>query len=444
MRFQHRSVRTTSVTAAVTLAASAGVFAWSGLAGAAVPDIYNLSAEAVAVQSTLTDPGVPLGLPFSVGSYGAGALLNSNGESSADAGAPYSPLVSSLPSTGNGVAQSTFGASLPVVPTFPGYVSARDPVLPLHKQNAGGYALTAIAEPGRSSGTVSIGGQAATSEENNAFAFANNLADTEGVFTEGAAGVHALTLGGILDLVNVSSYASLSRDGSGNTVPVTATNLGTISLAGLTSGLTGDGVTALGSAPTPISVDGIETLNEALKPAGISLTYLPETYAYTDGSASTGPQRDERKDVAGVVSGALQIRLTGTSERGTTTETITVGRISLTATSTSNPGTAGGVAGTDRAGADAAGLPATEASSPSVDAAALSPGGSDVTVGTPPTAAEVANNQLPVQTFVPTTANGAFREGTTSFESSFLLLAVAGAMALVAAQALRMLAIRGR
>jgi hypothetical protein len=44
-----------------------------------------------------------------------------------------------------------------------------------------------------------------------------------------------------------------------------------------------------------------------LKPAGITLTYLPETSTYTDGSSGTGPMVDEKKTVSGVVAGALQI-----------------------------------------------------------------------------------------------------------------------------------------
>ncbi|HEY1651502.1 MAG TPA: hypothetical protein VGG09_06430 [Acidimicrobiales bacterium] len=436
----HRVVRVTSLTVAPVLVLSASALVWSSTASAAAPDIYDLSAESVALQSTFTDPGVPVGLPFSVGSYGAGALLNSNGESSADAGAPYSPLVSSLPSTGNGVASSTFGYGLPVVPTFPGYVRAKDPLLPLNKQNAGGYALSAIAEPGKSSGSVSIGGQFATSDENNAFAFANNLAGAGGVFTEGAAGVHALTLGGILDLFNVSSHSSLTRVG-GRTVPVTTTNLGTVSFAGLTSGLTGGGFTALGSAPTPITPDGIGVLNKALKPSGITLTYLPEIYSYTDGSTSTGPQVSEKKDVSGLISGALQIFVSNTSNRGTTTETITIGRVSLTATSTSLGSGSNRAAGLEpgNGGTFGSQLPstATGATANGIEAAGRGAGALSAVPAAAPAMTAATNGQLPTQTFVPAASSAAYRIGTTSFESSFLFIALAAAVALAGGQVVR-------
>jgi hypothetical protein len=403
-------------------------------------DIYDLSAVSVALQSTVTDPGVPLGLPFSVGSYGASALLNSNGESSADAGAPYSPLVSSLPSTGNGVAQSSFGASLPVVPTFPGYVSAKDPLLPVNKQNAGGYELVATAEPTAASGKVSIGGQSATSDQNNAFAVANSLTNDDGVFTEGAAGVHALTFDGVLDLANVSSYASLTRGLDGRTVPVTQTYLGTVSFAGLQSGLSGDGFTALGSAPVPLSTYGLAAVNDALRPSGITFTYLPEIYTYTDGSTSTGPTISPKKDVAGVVSGALQIFFSTTSDRGTSTETITIGRVTLNATSaTIGAGTS--AAGT---GSESRATAGTDTSGGAVDDIAADPNAlaGAALSGTVP-AANGMGAQLPTANFVPATAAVPI-DGGPSFESFYLVLAVAAALAAVGGQFVRLLAVQLR
>ncbi len=440
----HRVVRATSLIAAAVLTLSASALIWSGTASAAAPDIYDLTAEAVALQSTFTDPGVPLGIPFSYGSYGASSTLNSNGESSADAGAPYSPLVSSLPRTGNGVAQSTFGAGLPVVPTLPGYVSAKDPVLPSDTQNAGGYELVANAVRGKATGKVGIGGQSATSAENNAFALATSVAGEDGLFTEGTAGVHALTFDGILDLGNVSSYASLTRDGSGKTKPVTRTNLGTISFAGLTSGATGAGFSALGSAPTPLSVDGLDALNGALKPAGISVTYLPEIYAYTDGSTSTGPEVNAKKDVSGVMSGALRLFFSNTSERGTTTETITVGRVSLTATSTAPSSADTGAAlpsnTSARPSTEAAGLPAVVDAAAGgvvpVDAGALLPNTADV-----PTA---VGRQLPPQRLLPAGLSTIAPEGITDVGSLYLIIAVAAGSALTGAQVVRVLAVRAR
>jgi hypothetical protein len=447
MSSRHRTVvralalcTTASLTVGVSALIGAGPARadWAGTGspfGAALAtQIYDLSAQAEAVQSTMTDPAVPLGIPFSVGSYGASSLLSSNDVSSSDAGAPYSPLVSSLPSTGNGVAQSSFGYSLPVVPKFPGYVSARDPLLPVNRQNAGGYELVAIARPAASSGKVSIGGQAATSEQNNAFAWANSVADQKDVFTEGTAGVHALTLGGILDLANVSSYASLTRGADGRSVPETTTDLGTISFAGLNSGLTGRGSTVLGSAPTPISIDGLAALNAALKPAGITLIYVPQLYTYTDGTNSTGPAVDAKKDVSRLVSGALQLFFTNTSDRGTTTETITIGRVTLQATSS----TVGTGTQTATAPAPAAAIGASPAATGPSDTGladlraprrSIVPADATSGPGTAPA-------QVPTQTFVSAAAQRPI-ESAPSFQSFYLVVAAAAAAAALLAQLVR-------
>jgi hypothetical protein len=404
--------------------------------------IFDLSSEAVALQSTATDPSVPLGLPFSVGSYGASSLLNSNGESAADAGAPYSPLVSSLPNTGNGVAFSTFGTALPVVPQFPGYVSAKDPVTPLAKQNAGGYELVATANDNAASGKVNMGGQASTAEENNAFAYANSVSTADGVLSEASAGVHALTLDGIMDLANFSSYASLSRGSDGRTVPVVRTNLGTITFAALTSGLTDQGLTAFGSTPTPVSADGLAALNAALKPSGITLTYLPEQYTYTDGTTSVGPKVNEKKTVAGVVSGALQIFATYTAERGTSTETITIGRVAVNA---SGQTISGGIASTSTGANTSTGSAGTQLPSTGVDAAGLTlPGavagaapGSGL-VGAAPTAA------IPTQSFTPAASFAIDPQARTQFDSIYVILAIAAGVALLGGQVIRLVAVKLR
>jgi hypothetical protein len=442
-----RAARGLALGTGIALAVGGAALGLTSPANAEVGDlIFDLSSEAVAVQSTATDPAVPLGLPFSIGSYGASSVLNSNGESASDAGAPYSPLVSTLPSTGNGIAQSSFGYGLPVVPKFPGYVSAKDPVMPLAKQNAGGYELVATATPDNASGTVNIGGQAALSAENNAFAYARSLIEDDQLRSEAAAGVHALTLDGILDLANFSSFASLTGTADGGIVPATQTNLGTISFAGLLSGLTADGVTALGSEPIPLSADSLGALNEALKPAGITLTYLPEQYSYTDGSTSVGPTVKAKKTVAGVVSGALQIVFTYTAERGTTTETVTIGRVAVNATSAALNGS-GATSGAANTAADVpAGATGGQIPAATLDAAALNlPGvaagaapGSGL-VGAAPTGAT-----LPTQNFASAVSARIDPRGMTSFDSVYLVLALGAAIALLGGQVVRLVAVRLR
>lgn len=419
----------------LTATALVAVVAAGGLAGigsaSAGTYVYDLSAEAVALQSTLTDPNTPLGLPLSVGSYGAGALLSSSGESTADAGAPYSPLVSTLPATGNGLVQSASGIGLPVVPSFPGYVRAKDPVLPVDKQTAGGYELVATALPKQAAGKVSLGGQAATSEQNNAFAVANSVATDDHIFTEGAAGVHALTLEGILDVFNVSSYASLTQTGGGEVVPRTTTSLGTITFSRLTSGVVKGGLTVFGAEPVPLDVSSLGALNDALKPAGITLTYLPEQYRYSDGTTSTGPTVNERKTVAGVTSGALRISIIAESERGITTETITLGQITLSAAG--NALNSGG-SSSSGSGVDSVGDLGTDAGTDFGTGL-----GTDL-AGAP---GAVPGDLVPTRNFVPAVAGGTILdEGRTDLGSFYLFVVLAGLAALGAGQVVRVLAVR--
>jgi hypothetical protein len=424
-----------------TATLAVGTGSLSPASAADAPQIFDLSAQAIAVQSTVTDPGVPLGLPFSVGSYGASSELNSNGDSASDAGAPYSPLVASLPSTGNGVATSSFGYGLPVVPKFPGYVSAKDPLSPLVTQNAGGYELEARATPTESRGTVSLGGQAATSDENNAFAYADSVTGPDGVLSEGAAGVHGLTFKGIMDLANFSSYASLNRADDGTTVPVTRTDLGTISFAGLDSGLSAGGFSVFGSTPTPVSADGLGALNDALKPSGVKLTYLPEVYRYTDGSSSTGPNVDAKKIVSGVTSGALQIFASNTSDRGTTTETIIIGLVTVNATS-ANPSAGTSVASIPAPSVGAA--TPVSSSLPPVGAAGFGAPVSTTGVGAVAAPGSTSGRQLPTETFLPAASAWRDTQGTDDFGSSYAIIVLAAAVALLGGQVIRMLAVKLR
>jgi len=443
-----RTVRATSLAAAAVLATSVGALAFAGTANAAAPDVFNLSAEAVALDSTTNDPGIPLGIPFVVGSYGAASRLTSNGESVADAGAPYSPLIYSLPSTGNGVVSSSSGGvGFPTVPTVPGYVIAKDPVAPSATQHAGGYDLTATAEPKAATGQVGVG--AGTAKENNLFAYATTTAGEDGVLSTAAAGAHALNLDGIVDILNVSTHASLVDDGFGSLTPNVTTDLGTISFAGLTTGLTGNGVSALGTEPTPISTENLDALNDALASSGISLAYLPTSFTYTDGSTSSGAAPDAKKEVAGLTSGALRIVMTNTSDRGATTETLTVGRVHLTAVSSQSGAAGTSTAGTSTAGTSTAGTAGavTPNGAPAVAAAGVDLAGAGVLPGPGllTGVGSVVGDTLPVQTFLPATSSfGLLPEGTSDVGSAYLVLAAVAALGVLGAQAVRVLAGRGR
>jgi hypothetical protein len=290
-----------------------------------------MTAQAVALQTVYQSLSVPFGLPFAVGSYGASAGVDAGGSTS-DAGAPYSPLVSSLPSAGNGVA-GTMGYSLPVVPTFPGYVSAQYPSSPIAEQKAGGYELTASTGATEAEGRASIGAERDLSDRNNLFALAHTMNKDGTVSVDADAGAVALNLPGILDLANSSSQIHVTRaDGDAHPTFTSTTSLGTITFAGTTSGVTGNGSQVAGAKSTPINVDALPGINKALEPTGVSLSYLPSSFIYTDGTFSTGEKPEPKKTVRGLTSGALQILYQKDIQgQGPTMERITVGQVSVTA-----------------------------------------------------------------------------------------------------------------
>jgi hypothetical protein len=305
--------------------------------------VTGMSALAVAMQTVYQSLNVPFGLPVAIGSYGASAAVDGGGSTS-DAGAPYSPLISSLPSTGSGAAGSA-GYPLPVVPEFPGYVSAQYPSSPTAAQQAGMYELSATTSATEAEGRVGIGAAPGISETNNLFALARTVNRADTIDVRANAGAVAVSLPGILDLANVSSEIRATRGiGGGAPLFTSTTSLGTITLAGTTSGVTGDGSQVAGTSSTPINSDTLPALNQALAPAGVSLSYLPQVFLYTDGTSSSGRQPVSAKTVRGLTSGALQIRFQKDVQgQGPTTETITVGQVSVTAdgaTATSPAGSA--------------------------------------------------------------------------------------------------------
>jgi hypothetical protein len=303
----------------------------------------GMSAQAVAIQTVYRSLNVPFGLPLAVGSYGASATVDAGGSTS-DAGAPYSPLVSSLPNTGNGVA-STMGYSLPVVPTLPGYVSAQYPDRAIAAQQAGIYDLTASARPTEAEGQVSIGGQHSISDKNNLFALAHTVSKDDATNVNAQAGAVALSLPGILDLANTSSQILVAQ-GKGDARPIftSTTSLGTITVVGTTTGVTGSGSQVAGGKSTPINLDTLSAINQALAASGVSLTYVPQSFIYTDGTFSSGQDPEASKTVRGVTSGALQILYQKDIQgQGPTSETITVGQVSVTADAvTDTPSAASG------------------------------------------------------------------------------------------------------
>lgn len=308
-----------------------------GVAGVAVPpsaaaappaeNTYTLSAEADGLSVVVSGDGLPLVQTIALAPYGAAASGSSVGESMASAGIPYSPLAASLPGTVNGLGA---GGLLPPLPPLPGYVSSSYPSREKDKQTQGPYAISATSQQYRSRGEAALGPQnpGGTSAF---FASAEVHADDDGTVTAtGTAGADLLSFGDLLDIGNVSSTTTMTQEPSGAPKITSETKLGTITLLGKLSGLTGTGLSLLGmNLKVPLTTTLIPVLNNVLKPFGLGLQYLPVKYTYTDGTTSTGAPEPSKK-VQGIDSGGLQVTFAqDTKAAGVVTTTLVLGRVFL-------------------------------------------------------------------------------------------------------------------
>ena len=411
----------------------------STTAQATNPNTYDLSAQANALDVLLAIPNLPLGLSIEAGPYGSSASLNSLGQSLSDAGAPYAPTIASLPGTVNGLGSGV----LPPLPPLPGYVSASYPRTPTDAQTQGGYEITSTASPSDAKGAVAIGVQPAGSTNATLSSSSEASANGDGsVSVSGSAGIDALSFGQLFDIANVSSSLSMTQQANGQPKVTAETKLGTITLLGQATGLLGKGVSVLGAGvPLDVSNEIIGPLNTVLSKSGVQLTYLPETFLYTDGTKSTGASPDSSKTLQAVDSGALKVTvLQNVPGQGTYGASFTLGRVYLSTSDT--PGivpTIGNTGNTGSAGNTGAGTPAvstgpgsgsplgnTGAGTVSVPSGAPGGGGAAPTAPTQALAVE------------PTYA----LEKGPSAASLYLLLILVALAVLIASQAVRVFSVR--
>ncbi|MBA3741412.1 hypothetical protein [Sporichthya sp.] len=392
----------------------------------AVIENYTLSAQAQSLQFLITVPQAPLVSTYEAGAYGSSARIDSLGTSFADAGAPYSPLANSLPGTVNGVGSG----SLPPLPPLPGYVSASSPDRPADNQSQGVYAIKAHAEPERAEGSVAMGGALAASEHSTMFSSARTLVNPDGSLgIVASAGADLLNLGGLVDIGNVSSIATMSKRAGEAPVYEVITKLGTVTAAG-----TGFG------AEHALTPDMIDSLNASLKESGITLRFLPATYVYSDGSTNTGsPQRG--KAIQSLNSGGLQIDIAREiKDLGLVVTSTTLGQVFLSATaddagagSALAPGVLDGLGGGPESGSPAS-VPGAVA-----DGIGLLPN----TIGGLPPTAELATAPSAVTGAAPNAVlSAASAFGLGSAELLYGLLALAAVLALVGTQLVGFLAVR--
>jgi hypothetical protein len=353
-----------------------------------------------------------------------------------DAGAPYSPSVASLPGTVNGLGAGNF----PPLPPIPGYVSAEYPQRPNNTQTQGGYQISSTASSSSAKGAVSLGVQPSGSPNPTFFAGAVTTANPDGSVTaSGTAGIDALDFGQLLDLGNVSSSLSLTQQSNQQPKITSQTNLGTVTLVGQPTGLGAGTLNVLGVG-TPLDLNGevISALNTALGPAGITLTYLPETFTYTDGSNSTGTTPQSSKTLQSVDSAGLQVQVTENSSSGPIGMKYTLGRVYASTTDTPGFGDAGNsgvTVGNTGTTSNTGAAPTALGNTGTIATAGAVPTGS-TGPGTPPTTppAQVPHTVAEAPAY-------ALEEGPPT-QSVYLVLVLAALVVLLVSQAVRYLAVR--
>jgi len=396
---------------------------------------YNLAAESDSMEVVVNDPSLPAAamLQYQGAPYGASAQLSNLGQSQADAGAPYAPSIYSLPQTLNGLASG----HMPPFPPLPGYVSASYPLSPSSTQSQGGYQIAATASAADAKGISNIGVQQPGQSTSSMFASAETVAHNDGSVTStGTSGIDAINFGSLLDIAKVSSTATMTEQASGQPKFTTQTNLGTVTLLGTTTGLATGGLGVLGQQPgIDLNSAVLPLLNQALAPSGVSISYLPEQFGYSDGTSSTGSTADPSKTVVSAASAALDVTVSqNVPSQGPSSVEFILGRVILSATD--QPGfsfdfTPGTLTGIDTSGS--AGVPSVAGSSFSAS---------------PLVANAPASNSLPSQTQLP----GSIRSGLVnpsyildkgpSTKGLYLILALVAFAVLAGSQAFRLIAVR--
>jgi hypothetical protein len=425
---------------------------------------FTVAAEGDAMEITITDPSAPLIQAYSASPYGASATLSSLGESLADAGAPYAPVIYGLPPLVNGLGS---GGQLPTLPPLPGYVSSSYPAQPTGQEVIDGYDVAATSSGTTSVGQVSLGAQAPGAANPTMFASAQTTVNGDGSVTATAvAGADAVNFGQLFDIGNVSSTETMTVPTSGPPSLKTTVDLGTISVVGVKTGLTLDGLNVLGiNTPIAVSNPVLASLNSLLAPSGVSLSLLPQMFSYTDGTTGTGSTPDPDKTLQGVTSGALQVAMQeNVPSQGLVDVTYVLGRVYVSATDVAGLGS--GVAPVPSTPSSTA--PAVSSGSATVPAAVTSSSQSNSSTAIPATGgattpvastASAPSNASQSVAVAPSTAGAPSQLGAPSASTpltetrsaaikgpsnaSIYLILVLGAIVIFAAsQLVRLLAVR--
>jgi hypothetical protein len=433
---------------ALTVAGAAGTGAFVvGTPGHALAgdNRYSLSAQGDSMFFQLDGDDIPASPKNEAGSLTARSDLDSAGNSTAFAGAPYyGKTAQTLPGTINGV-PNQFGAGQLQIPfsQFPGYVTSSYPSQTKAADQQGYYQVAAESEQTSSTASGSNGAPSsvpAPNQQQLANAVSKETADGSTVAqAEGnAAGFVYQTF----ELGNSDARASIVD--KGGKPQITSSVFGRFSVNGQQFGFDKSGFRYLGQSAS--QKDAVQQANDTLKAAGMQIDVAPE-------STETDP-------VSGATTytiGGLKLTTTQKSPSGNeytvgyilgrarvSSVNVPLGTAVAGASDTSKGATLGGVApagsmgsaGTAASAAGNAGLGAVDAGSGAVDTGAVdtAAGAADTAVAAPaPQAVAPAAPVMPrTLGFVP--AVEARNPAAGSSDGLYLMLVIAGLGVLAAQQ----------
>ena len=236
---------------------------------------YRVATHGDAVQFTFVDEGAPVfpgGEVLASSPATAAAFVDSTGQSSAFASAPYPGQTwISFPGTYNGVRPP----GSPEAPPYPWYVSSNHPGNPEAKLEQGPVALEAksaadtSASKARSGAVTSAAAQVATATANSLVAVdqaAANVTAATDVTVDGFA------LGPEVSFGHLSGRAKLSSANGAAPVKESAFEVASFTVGGQRVAFTDEGFVVGGSPGQPVDTAPVDTITS---PAGAKVTYLP-------------------------------------------------------------------------------------------------------------------------------------------------------------------------
>jgi hypothetical protein len=277
---------------------------WLGMsstAGAQTQSNFQATAGSESFDALISNPAViPLGEPVEVAGTDASALLDSIGDSTGFAAAPYpGDLVNSLP----GLAAGAFGIPLP---SYPLVVTSNAPGHPTATLNGpGGYNLSASSADQSSTASASLGAgdNAAGAGTLSSSATIKEQADGS-VVAVGDTSVAGFSLAGVISLGTIHSTATATQDSTGNLKLSSSSSVDALSILGLNIGLENGSLVLAGqSVPLPPGF-----LNNLLSPYGVSIQYVSGVKTATSITSAALLVTVTEKDPTGKIPGTNTIK----------------------------------------------------------------------------------------------------------------------------------------